>query len=115
MKIRNGLVSNSSASSFICIIRKEAFERELIKADSITQNIIGQLAEEEVVFGIPCMAIREFSGRGGESTWDFVEVPESEDEEDDEDGYSSVYEHVTNFLSNFEDSEHSCFSVDDGG
>jgi hypothetical protein len=61
MKIRKGLVSNSSSSSFTCLIQKDAFDKAYKISDEYTKAVIKALSSEKDVFGMKLMLIE---------TWD---------------------------------------------
>lgn len=55
MKIRNGFVSNSSSSSFVLVVRKDAFDKVKMKEDPLIQAILEAVMTSEVVLGHECM------------------------------------------------------------
>ena len=63
MKIRSGFVSNSSSSSYVLIVPKEAYEEVYAASDPYTQEIIDYIHEDEcLVLGQPCHILSWFSG-----------------------------------------------------
>jgi len=68
MKIRSGFVSNSSSSSFVMIVKKEAYENVFSNLSKLEQKLAEDLFKETNVFGELCMLIEEYSDMGGEGT-----------------------------------------------
>ena len=62
MKIRNGFVSNSSSSSFVCIIRKEAFDKVIAKKGLLWKAFALQFFSKSTVLGIDCMYFEGMTG-----------------------------------------------------
>lgn len=81
MKQRKGLVSNSSSSSFVCIIMKDAYDKAVANLDSPTRECLDSMLSDCHVFGIPA---KEFSSFGSESysSWENVESPNDLDPHD---------------------------------
>jgi len=70
MKSRSGFVSNSSTSSFIILIKKDAYDTAYDKSDEFTQKVLDVVFGEKSdscgsVFGVPCEQT-EYS----EGNWD---------------------------------------------
>jgi len=119
MKIRQSFVSNSSSSSFVCIMRKDAFDKRFADADPKTRFIINQAvtSEDEIVFGIPCVIIKDFSTPSGDSMWGEISLPQpenGENDEDEDDPCDFVYSCINEFIDSFEKDECSSFSISDG-
>lgn len=73
MKIRSGFVSNSSSSSFVLVVTKEAYDKVLTNEDPITRAILGAVMGAETVLGRECMTYGYCSS---EYRWENVNVDE---------------------------------------
>ena len=79
MKIRTGFVSNSSSSSFVIAVRKEAHEEALKQLTKYEKAIINDIAREDKIFDIEVFIIGDMTDMGGNS-WTFEEFPIYEEE-----------------------------------
>lgn len=61
MKVRNGFVSNSSSSSFVLIVTKEAFNEAISKESPLGQAILSHVMEKATIFGRDCMTYGDCS------------------------------------------------------
>ena len=58
MKVRTGFVSNSSSSSFVALVEKEAHEQALQSLPELYRELILENGLEEVTFcGISCISV----------------------------------------------------------
>jgi len=70
MKIRNGLVSNSSSSSFTMIVKSKPFVAALEKVHPFVKACAEEFFEEDTCFEAPVMVAQYVSNAGGYSNWD---------------------------------------------
>jgi len=69
MKTRNGFVSNSSSSSFLIVIKEEAFQLALQSKADWERDFLEQILKPNICFGIQCRVGNEFNDGSG-SSWD---------------------------------------------
>jgi hypothetical protein len=62
VKIRTGFVSNSSSSSFVLVVKKDAFDEWRSKSDPIIQAIADTIMRKKSVLGHECMLYETCSG-----------------------------------------------------
>jgi len=79
MKSRNGFVSNSSTSSFIILLKNDAYNEKYKEADDYTKAVLDVVVgspktdeEASTVFGIPCRIV-EFSDGNYDSFNEYYE------------------------------------------
>ena len=65
MKVRIGFVSNSSSSSFVLAIKKDAFDEWRKNEDPIVQAMAEATMHRDDIFGIDCMVYEYASSEGG--------------------------------------------------
>lgn len=122
MKTRIGFVSNSSSSSFVAAIKKDAFDRELANIDNdLHKRIIEHLFDDDSAFGYDVKTFNEYDTHG-HGSWeyqmdDFDWGPDGKPEDvKDEHGYSvdpnDPDEIVHNFIDKFNIEECFCTRVD---
>ncbi len=89
MKRRTGLVSNSSSSSFTCLVKKEAFDKAYKEATPYTKSVIDVVSSETEIFGIRAVRLDTFCTPGG-SMWEWTDIDfdTSIMEEDDDEIYA---------------------------
>jgi hypothetical protein len=78
MKLRNGFVSNSSSSSFVAIMRREDVDAMKKNMCALERVLVDFSMNCESVLGVDCMVFSDFSGHGGEGSYDYI----SENSED---------------------------------
>jgi hypothetical protein len=83
MKTRNGFVSNSSSSSFVCVVRKEDHEKILSELSEKEKSLISGLFKESSFAGIPVVLRGDLTDPGGCSV--DINGNTSDDYEDDDD------------------------------
>jgi len=87
MKIRIGLVSNSSSSSFIAIVPMEIHEKVLSELHPFVTAVVNTIGEEQDVLGQRCFVTGEFCTMDYGSLDDGVDFEWNEgDDDDDESG-----------------------------
>lgn len=74
MKIRVGFVSNSSSSSFILIIKKDAYNDWLLKADPLDRAIVDATMRKNKVLGIDCMVYKRASSDGDGGSFENINI-----------------------------------------
>ncbi len=67
MKTRSGFVSNSSSSSFVCIVRKEDHEKIMAQLNNKEQSLISEMFKESTFAGIPIVLRGDLSDPSGNS------------------------------------------------
>jgi len=73
MKVRSGFVSNSSSSSFVLLVEKEAYDLAVANEDPITKAILEAVMGKDTVLGRECMTYGDCSS---DYWWDEVNVNE---------------------------------------
>ena len=91
MKSRNGFVSNSSSSSFVILIKKEAYNKEYEKSDDYTKAVLDELVGNPSfdginVFGTRCRIV-EFTDGNYDYFADIIEYEVDFDEDKIPDTY----------------------------
>ena len=96
MKTRQGFVSNSSVSSFILIVEKEAYDKILPTLSPFVKAVVKQVSEKMTCLGKVCMVISDVEDMGGEGYLSNLEVEfkgskkkntkKKEDEDGDDEG-----------------------------
>lgn len=71
MKIRSGFVSNSSSSSFVVLIDKDAYEKFYKDLDLISRLFLKDRVREEKIIGNKFMLFDDACGHGGEGPYDY--------------------------------------------
>ena len=66
MKVRNGFVSNSSTSSFLCITTVDDYNDALSKLSEEDQKWISMWAEDISIGDMPFKMCRSITGEGGD-------------------------------------------------
>ena len=74
MKTRNGLVSNSSTSSFILVVTEKAHLEALSKFNDTEKKVLNKIMEIGVFAGIPIRSFGEITDMGGESYPDIYDL-----------------------------------------
>ena len=92
MKRRTGLVSNSSSSSFICIIEEDAFDKAYENLNSFAKNVIDSISSKDTVLGEQVMIISTFVDHSGYGTFDDL----SANPEDDQEPFEALDEFISN-------------------
>jgi hypothetical protein len=62
MKFREGFVSNSSSSSFVLVVKKEAYDLAAAEFDSTQLRFCEEFFDESNVLGHPCMVVSGETG-----------------------------------------------------
>jgi len=71
MKIRNGHVTNSSSSSYVILIKNDAYKKALESVDKLLKPIIeSAFSTKDTAFGVECVKFEDMSSAGGHSTSD---------------------------------------------
>ena len=78
MKIRNGFVSNSSSSSFVMLVTKEAHEKALKELTAYQKAVIDKITYEETLFGREAVSFSQWHSNGG-SCWEYMELDVNEE------------------------------------
>lgn len=73
MKIRSGLVSNSSSSSFTCLVKKETYDKAIKEVHPYFKAVIETVSQKTKVFGLDAVCIETFDTPGG-SMWEYTEI-----------------------------------------
>ena len=80
MKIRTSFVSNSSTSSFVAIVEKQAHEEALKTLPTIYQELLmGTGFKEKDFCGVNCIASKGYGGGDGIYTINGFELPNREE------------------------------------
>lgn len=74
MKTRRGFVSNSSSSSFVIVIKEEAFQLALQNKADWEREILDQMLPPDVCFGIQCRVGSKLNNAGGYSSWEELNI-----------------------------------------
>lgn len=74
MKIRSGFVSNSSSSSFVLVVTKEAFDEATTGVDPIYQAMLEAVMSKDTVFGHECMVYDDCSSEYWWESMDYGSV-----------------------------------------
>lgn len=69
MKVRKGFVSNSSSSSFIVLITKEAYDEIIKDIDPFAQAVVEQLSGKTQFLGTECVSYNHTSGNYTDFEW----------------------------------------------
>lgn len=69
MKIRSGFVSNSSSSSFLILLTKEAYDEVISGVDPLAQAVVEQLSRKTKFLGTECVAYSRMSGNHDDFDW----------------------------------------------
>lgn len=78
MKMRTGFVSNSSSSSFILVVKKEIFEKEIVEVEqNVIKDLILKAFDFHELFGVSIAVYSDMTDRGGNSYWD-LEIEEAQ-------------------------------------
>ena len=92
MKVRNGLVSNSSTSSFILITTKEHYEKSMkdvhpyVKAVGEALKSVSKFLDKEI------LVFATHMGRGGEGTLDWITIDYDDEKPDTKYGEMTPYD-----------------------
>ena len=68
MKVRQGFVSNSSSSSFICVIVKEAYDKIELRKDF--RDILDNILEKDKLLGMDLLVYQNHCDMGGGTNYD---------------------------------------------
>lgn len=68
MKVRNGFVSNSSSSSFVMIVEKDAYDNAFKDLSKLEKALAEKLFSETKALGKECMLYENTSNMGGDGT-----------------------------------------------
>ena len=69
MKIRNGFVSNSSSSSFLILLTKEAYDEVISGVGPLTQAVVEQLSGKASFLGTECVSYNHTDGNYDDFEW----------------------------------------------
>jgi len=73
MKVRNGFVSNSSASSFVVLTTKANHDRVMEKLDDYHKAVVNAVSSEVRAFFMD-MVVSETSMNQGGDCWEWVDI-----------------------------------------
>ncbi len=69
MKTRNGFVSNSSSSSFVCVLTKDDHNKILSKLSAEHQALMEKTCEDGAIGPLAVVGFGNMSDRGGETSY----------------------------------------------
>lgn len=73
MKIRNGFVSNSSSSSFMCLMKVEDVEETLKDMPEYVKVVVNELTYKVNVFGMELIGFESYHTHSY-SSWEYTEI-----------------------------------------
>ena len=115
MKTRLGFVSNSSSSSFVIVIEKEAYERKLAEVHPYVRAVVKAMEKKKDTFmGHDVVVIGTWSDAAGGSNFEELDVKYDGgilyDDYGDEMRPHEAYEN----FGGFPDNKHTYMSISDG-